>query len=143
MDFAFLANITAHCGPNDMPIRYQKWITREDLKTNPNTLYVFGDNTQRYGLGGQAKEMRGEPNAVGIPTKVSPMVCFRDSQFFIFLVASRSEFLRLTQHLNSGGEVVWPADGIGTGLADLQNQAPTIHAFLDGYVQGLFAKYNT
>jgi redox-sensitive bicupin YhaK (pirin superfamily) len=29
-------------------------------------LFVFGDNLRRTGFGGQAAEMRGEPNAVGI-----------------------------------------------------------------------------
>ena len=34
--------------------------------------YVFGDNMERRGLGGQAGVMRGEPNAIGVPTKWSP-----------------------------------------------------------------------
>jgi hypothetical protein len=55
-------------------IIYQKYIKREDLRANPTVLYVFGDNEARTGLGGQAKEMRGEPNAVGIATKASPWV---------------------------------------------------------------------
>ena len=53
-------------------IIYQKFIYRSDLKANPSVLYLFGDNLQRVGLGGQAKEMRGEPNAVGIATKKAP-----------------------------------------------------------------------
>lgn len=43
-----------------------KYIKRQDLKSNPNTQYLFGDNLKRSGFGGQAKEMRGEPNAIGI-----------------------------------------------------------------------------
>jgi len=52
-----------------MGIRTEKHITRQMLRAEPGTLWVFGDNLQRKGLGGQAKEMRGEPNAIGIPTK--------------------------------------------------------------------------
>jgi hypothetical protein len=55
-----------------MPVLRQKWITRDDLRANPNVLYLFGDNERREGLGGQAKEMRGEPNAIGVRTKASP-----------------------------------------------------------------------
>ena len=53
-------------------ITFQERITRADLRANPDTLYVFGDNMRRRGMGGQAAEMRGEPNAVGIPTKWRP-----------------------------------------------------------------------
>ncbi len=30
------------------------------------------DSVQRHGLAGQAKEMRGEPNAIGVATKWAP-----------------------------------------------------------------------
>jgi hypothetical protein len=30
------------------------------------------DSVQRHGLAGQAKEMRGEPNAIGVATKRAP-----------------------------------------------------------------------
>ena len=53
-------------------IIYQDWITRQDLLDNPDRIYLFGDNVQRQGFGGQAKEMRGEPNAIGIITKKKP-----------------------------------------------------------------------
>lgn len=35
-------------------------------------IYLFGDNLLRKGLGGQAKEMRGEPNTLGIVSKKYP-----------------------------------------------------------------------
>jgi hypothetical protein len=46
-----------------------KHITREMVRADPSTVFVFGDNMARNGLAGQAKEMRGEPNAIGVPTK--------------------------------------------------------------------------
>ena len=49
-----------------------KWITREELQRHPELIFVFGDNMLRKGFGGQAKEMRGEPNAVGVPVKWRP-----------------------------------------------------------------------
>src|SRR3972149_600556 len=56
----------------EMPIIFQKHYTRDGIKKNRNCWYVFGDNMMRYGYGGQAKEARGEFNAIGIPTKWSP-----------------------------------------------------------------------
>lgn len=113
--------------------KYQKFITRQDLKDNPDTLYVFGDNLERVGLGGQAAEMRGEPNAVGIPTKRSPgmeeedffdnsVECFRE-----FLAASFFDIVLLA---NWDGDVVWPEDGIGTGLAELKTRSPRIWDYI-------------
>lgn len=49
-----------------------KIIKREKVRANPDVLYLFGDNDIRKGFGGQAKEMRGEPNAMGISTKKLP-----------------------------------------------------------------------
>lgn len=93
----------------------RKHITREMLRAEPDTLFVFGDNMKERGFGGQAKEMRGEPNAVGIPTKWEPTNA--DRSFFINndLPAVegliRARFQHLSNHMAFGGDVVWPADG--------------------------------
>ena len=55
-----------------MPLVHQKLILNADLRANPDVLYLFGDNVLRVGFGGQAKEIRGEPNAVGVRTKHRP-----------------------------------------------------------------------
>ena len=105
------------------------------LRASPETLFVFGDNIVKQGFGGQAAEMRGEPNAVGIPTKYAPGM--READFFIdddFRKAKpiiEQAFARLTAHAKRGGEIVWPEDGIGTGLAQLQKRAPKIWDFIE------------
>ena len=69
----------------EVAIIFQKMIYREDLIRNPDTIYLFGDNDKRKGLGGQAKEMRGESNAIGIRTKKAPFsdnsAYYIDSEF--------------------------------------------------------------
>lgn len=65
-----------------MIILRQTRIYRADLAMNPKVLYVFGDNLERKGFGGQAYEMRGEPNAFGIATKRLASHYFPDSYFF-------------------------------------------------------------
>ena len=113
-----------------MPLIYQKIIKRSDLKDNPDVLYVFGDNMERKGFGGQAAEMRGEPNAVGIVTKKKPSMA--DDAFFTkddYALAEPEitrSFSRLKKHIDQGGIVVWPSDDIGTGRAQLPERAPTI-----------------
>lgn len=108
-----------------------KFITRAMARAEPLTLFVFGDNMARAGYGGQAKELRGEQNAIGIPTKNGPHVFFSDADFAQAKVAIDDAFMQLYRQLARGGKIVWPADGIGTGLAQLQTKAPTIWVYLE------------
>lgn len=123
----------------------QKMIYREDLQANPRMLYIFGDNLQRIGYGGQAAEMRGEPNAFGIATKRTcghlPQDYFYDTEGDVKAVL-RSEFARLEETLKEELEVdkpdyfkyigvVIPLDGIGTGLSRMPEFAPKMLAFIE------------
>lgn len=79
--------------------------------------------------------MRGEPNAVGIPTKLLPGMgntdFFRDEDYDRAKPKIDAAFVRLFAHAANGGEVVWPKDGIGTGLAELPRRAPRIWKLID------------
>ncbi len=118
-----------------MKIEYRRYITRQMLQDEPEKLFVFGDNIARKGYGGQAKEMRGEPNAVGIPTKYSPEMFktsfFNDTDFDRFKSHIDEPFDRLKKHIEAGGIVVWPKDGIGTGRARLKQKAPAVFWYID------------
>ena len=121
----------------------QKRISRADLKTNPDTLYLFGDNDQGKGLGGQAKEMRGEPNAVGIRTKNSPSTkpeaFWSDDTYEQNKEKLNEDFQRVVDHIKNGGKVVIPQDGLGTGLSDLSNKAPKTLAYIEAVLVRLEA----
>lgn len=109
--------------------------SRAEIRANPDRLYVFGDNVSTLGRGGQAKECRGEPNTVGIPTKWHPMMdegsFFTDADLPKVRPRIQYEFRRLSEHLATGRDIVWPRDGVGTGLAQLPQRAPAIAAFID------------
>ena len=110
-------------------------IKREDLKKNPGTLYVFGDNDQRSGLGGQAKEMRGEPNAMGISTKKAPNMdesAFKsDKEFEENARIITADVDAIIEAWNTGkyNKVLVPP--IGTGLAKLSEKAPRTFEYLN------------
>ncbi|WP_400192759.1 hypothetical protein [Hymenobacter sp. B81] len=113
----------------------QKFIRREDLKANPETLYIFGDNERRRGYGGQAAEMRGEPNAVGVrvkrkPARQSPDDFWNDESFEQNCRMIDEDLARVHAHLSTGGDVVVPEDGLGTGLAELGTRAPRTFVYL-------------
>lgn len=124
-------------------MRYVKLITRQMMQAEPDTLWVFGDNMARAGYGGQAKEMRGEPNAVGIPTKMLPdhipEAFFKDTDFERAKVKIDDAFIQLFCHAIRGGDIVWPKDGIGTGLAELPSRSPKIWGYIE-MLKGYLAK---
>ncbi len=117
-----------------MPVKYVKFIRREDIQADPDVLWCFGDNLAGVGLGGQAKECRGEPNAVGIPTKRLPSMeeraFFRDADLPAMTTAFSPMLKRLHDHLQAGGTVHFPVMGVGTGFADLRRRAPAVWAYL-------------
>lgn len=125
-------------------ILFQFRVYRSDLNLNPHVFYVFGDNDQRVGLGGQAKEMRGEVNAWGIRTKRAPNN--DDSSFYTNedLGKVQEDFRLLeAEVLSKGQTVVFPTEGLGTGLADLKNRAPAIHQWIENEIIRLVEKYGT
>jgi hypothetical protein len=119
-------------------VKFQKFIYREDLIANRDTVYVFGDNMARKGLGGQAREMRHEPNAIGVPTKWYPSMTddsfFNDSDYEKVVEVLKKDFVSIKDALQSGKKIVFPADGLGTGLSQLQSRSPKIFAYIENSV---------
>lgn len=79
--------------------------------------------------------MRGEPNAVGIPTKKSPSFAktafFTDDEFDLNKCAIDETFARVETAIKDSNQIiVIPADGLGTGRAQLDNRAPRTFAYL-------------
>lgn len=104
-----------------------EYYTPELLRANPDKVYVFGDNMIRKGHGGQAI-IRDEPNAFGISTKRYPSM--KPGAFYADredeLERLRGDLWELWLILKSGKTVVFPCDGVGTGLAKLKDNSPTI-----------------
>lgn len=122
-----------------MKVIKQKRIFRQDLRNNPHVAFIFGDNTVEGGYGGQAKEMRGEPNAFGIPTKWIPSM---DSHAFFqdkdYDIVTKAIDVAIQKVIDSGHKiVVIPEDGIGTGRARLHQTAPLIFQYLQDRLKDL------
>ncbi len=130
-----------------MPIEIMHRYSRQDLGTQPEKLFIFGDNNARIGFGGQAKEARGEPNAVGIRTKKAPTYADRDfltdAEYAQNVTAIFEDFRPVFVALRHGTTVVWPADGIGTGIARLPIRAPLTLRFITTLIESLKEVYGT
>lgn len=106
------------------------YYTPELLRANPNKIYIFGDNNQRQGKKGQAS-VRDEPNAMGISTKLRPSAdedaFMTDKDFDKNKAIIDSDISKI---IATNKTVVFPKDGLGTGLAKLKEKAPQTYAYL-------------
>jgi hypothetical protein len=126
-----------------MPVLEQPWINRTHLRDNRDWLYLFGDNEVRWGRAGQAKQCRGELNAIGVATKQSPYRYWSDKDYDRATAIIQVDLEPAFACVKNGGTVVIPRDGLGTGLAELPTRAPRIFAFLQNKLSELKAIANT
>jgi len=129
-------------------INHPDFITRQHIRDNPTTLFLFGDNVSEAGMGGMAKEFRGEPNTHGIPTKWLPSMFdgafFEDKDYprICFLIAEQSQtIVKLMDGHNL--QFLHIPNGIGEGLAEMDRRAPKSFAFLTHSLQYLHERYES
>lgn len=94
---------------------------------------MFGDNDLRAGFGGAAKELRGEPNTIGVRVKKKPSST-PDSYY------TDLEFIQNKQKIDADIQAIKNQainyrhlcilHGIGSGLAELNIRAPRTYAYL-------------
>lgn len=125
-----------------MPLIFQSRIYRADLRANPNVIYVYGDNEERWGLGGQAKEMRGEPNALGVATLKAPGVFWTDANANHQNAIIDTDMRPVFRALRDGRTVAFPLDGVGSGLADLERRSPLTWRHLQHRIQQMKDRAN-
>ncbi len=135
LDIIKQAKLTETTQPSTSVVeRTDKIVLRSELKANPTTLYLFGDNDIRRGLGGQAKEMRGEPNAVGVSTKKLPA---RSEEAYKSDTELEKNKKIITNDINKAiaewntrkyNKLIIPQ--MGVGLAELPTRAPETYKFL-------------
>jgi len=132
--------------PSQQPIQIPKVkvvkrFTKKMLDENPDKAFLFGDNEERKGTGGQAKVCRGKKNAYGIRTKRSPDMgqnaFWSDKNYESNIKMMADDFMAAFRAEHS--TLVLPADGIGTGLADLKNKAPKTFKWLRSMMKQLAA----
>lgn len=114
--------------------RTTSMIIRKRVQENPTTLYVFGDNDTRKGFGGQAKEMRGEPNAFGISTKKRPddrPDSFKsDTELEENKRIIREDIDKVIEAWKTGKYTKLVIPQVGVGKAELPTRAPQTYQFL-------------
>lgn len=93
-------------------------ITKEFLDANNATYFVYGDNSQRKGLGGAAK-LRHHPRAIGFITKKAPTheqtACFKVEEYTKPFFEQLKQLETLVKNNPKG---VFYISKIGSGLAN-------------------------
>lgn len=108
-----------------------EWYTIENCRNYDTKLFVFGDNFYRVGKGGQAI-IRDEINAAGIATKKSPSEYFSDDKYWQNIKVINDDIFRIKEmYINDMYQsVVFPAQGLGTGLSNMQQECPRTFLYL-------------
>jgi hypothetical protein len=129
-------------------ILFSGWYTRELCEQHRDKLFVFGDNTKRFGMGGQAI-IRNQRNSIGIATKRLPAMSkesfFSDKEpaHMLFVL---DDIGRVWDRLEAGETVVIPVNDIGKptlGLerAELPSRAPMIYEAICRHVGEMVEAY--
>ena len=117
-----------------MKILKEKRFSIEKCEANPNYLYIFGDNLTKMGRGGQAI-IRFCKNSFGIPTKKLPsqyeQSYFTDKEYEVNISLIKDVIENIPTNYEA---IVFPEDGLGTGLAELPKRAPKTYQFLVTYL---------
>lgn len=118
-----------------MPVFFHSHIRAAQIKAAPLQRFVFGDNLKRIGSGGQAFEMRGHPNSIGVATKKAPTYnpedFFTDDELHENIRIFHTDLAPAIDWLKQGGTVVIPSAGLGTGLSELPKRAPITNTYLN------------
>tara|TARA_R110000772_G_scaffold66361_2_gene147895 strand:- start:1353 stop:1757 length:405 start_codon:yes stop_codon:yes gene_type:complete len=119
---------------------YEPYYSKEALRAEPEALFIFGDNCECYGRGGQAV-IRYEPNAVGIATKLSPRAFMSDDDLLANCARILKDLEPINSALNQGKTVYWPKGGIGTGLSAMPSRCPQTFEVLKFFMDFIFYKH--
>ena len=132
-----LTNVLNNMGTEEVKVETVKRYSVEDLRNNPDKIYIYGDNLERIGKKNQSI-IRDEPNAYGIATKKSPSMgenaFFTDDEFEANKKIIDEDIAAIKA---DGRTIVLPEDGLGTGLAGLKNRAPKTFAYLEEQLNAL------
>jgi hypothetical protein len=117
----------------------------EDVAKNPQKIYVYGDNDQRSGLGGQAI-IRNEPNTIGIRTKKKPSTdkgaYYTDKEFESNKKKILEDINKILDELLFGATIIFSEGGYGTDRAKLKEKAPKTYDFLCDILLKKFGYHN-
>ncbi len=108
--------------------------TEIDVMKSPSKFFVFGDNCERWGKGGQAL-IRDQRNSIGLRTKKKPdnlsSSFFNDLEYQKNCQLILEDILTIKEKQLNGSVIVLSKNGYGTGLAKLSERSPETFNYLN------------
>lgn len=120
------------------------WYNKELLHNNTKKLFVFGDNLERRGKGGQAV-IRYERNSFGVATKVKPSTSvesFFDDSSPAHYSAVKEDLLKLKE-IGKDTTLVFPSGGLGNGLSQMHLRCPKLFSYMNTLLLDMFGVINS
>ena len=126
-------------------LKYKRW-SIQDAEAHPYRVFIFGDNCQKRGTGGQACiRYSSVKNAYGIPTKKLPTMnedaFFTDDEYEqnIKIIDEAIAKIPIYQFI----EIAILKDGLGTGLAQMPTKCPKTFKYLQEKIKEFVDYYKT
>lgn len=116
-------------------ILVSKRFSIEQCRVNFDTLFVFGDNLERTGMGGQAI-IREQSNSVGFATKKRPSRSgeefFTDEEFEENCKIIEEEIVKINKYAEEKEykAIAFPLAGLGVGLSNMQQKCPKTFCYM-------------
>ena len=118
-----------------------EWYSLKQCSENRNKLFVFGDNTIGIGEAGQAS-IRTAENSIGLATKIlpsnSPDAYFQDNEKCQQIVMDELDKIILICESGKYDTIVFPSDGLGTGLSMMPKKAPELFKWMNAQISKTF-----
>ena len=128
-------------------IEFTDNISREYVQSHPDEIFVYSENYLREGYGEESKEMRGEPNTVGIVTRKKSGTTedsfFNDLEFEENKIKINEGIKEIISFIDEGKKINFPTQGIGTDSSQLKLRAPKTYEFLIQTLKALRAYIDT
>src|SRR6478735_10067820 len=112
----------------------KEYYTRKLVEENPQNLWVFGENEAQQGtdrIGSGQACIRGLENTFGFCTKKSVVGFWSDKNYSQNINKIEEDIRNLSKKAKDTYEaIVFPANGLGTGLSQLPLMAPRSFLYL-------------
>jgi len=120
---------------NNIKTEISRRFSIEQCRLNYKSLFIFGCNLEKSGMGGQAI-IREQPNAIGISTKKKPSMqedaFFTDAEYEQNCKIIDEDIQRVKDYAKEKGFISYcfPANGLGTGLSQMPLKCPLTFLYL-------------
>lgn len=123
----------------------KEYYTRKLVEENPQNLYIFGENEAQQGsirIGGGQAVIRGLENTFGFCTKESIMDFWSDMNYANNINKIEEDIKSLKAKSAFYENIVFPANGLGTGLSQCPKKCPRTFLYLSRRLLEVFGYNN-